>query len=40
MARIALYPPRTLSYRIGRWCIRRQFGALLAPSAPIVTTYR
>ena len=31
MARIALDPPRTLSYRIDRWCIRRQFGAWLAP---------
>ena len=31
MARIALDPPWTLSYRIGRWCIRRQFGAWLAP---------
>ncbi len=31
MARISLDPPRTLSYRIGEWFIRRQFGAVLDP---------
>jgi hypothetical protein len=38
MARISLDPPRTLSYRIGSWFIRRQFGELLDPFAPMVTT--
>lgn len=31
MARISLDPPRTLSYRIGGWFIRRQFGEVLDP---------
>jgi alkylhydroperoxidase family enzyme len=31
MARISLDPPRTLSYRIGAWFVRRQFGAVLDP---------
>jgi hypothetical protein len=31
MARISLDPPRTLSYRIGGWFLRRQFGEVLDP---------
>jgi alkylhydroperoxidase family enzyme len=31
MARISLDPPRTFSYRVGRWFLRRQFGAVLDP---------
>jgi alkylhydroperoxidase family enzyme len=31
MARISLEPPRTLSYRIGEWFLRRQFGEVLDP---------
>ena len=31
MARISLDPPRTLSYRIGEWFLRRQFGEVLDP---------
>ena len=31
MARISLDPPRTLSYRIGVWFMRRQCSALLDP---------
>jgi hypothetical protein len=29
--RISLAPPRTLSYRIAEWFIKRQFGAMLDP---------
>ncbi len=31
MARISLNPPRTLSYRIGEWFLRRRFGEVLDP---------
>ncbi len=31
MARISLDPPRTVSYRIGGWFIRRRFGEMLDP---------
>ena len=31
MARISLDPPRTLSYRIGGWFLRRRFGEVLEP---------
>jgi AhpD family alkylhydroperoxidase len=31
MGRISLAPPRTLSYRIAEWFIRRRFGAMLDP---------
>jgi alkylhydroperoxidase family enzyme len=31
MARISLNPPRTVSYRIGGWFLRRQFGDVLDP---------
>lgn len=31
MARISLNPPRTLSYRIAEWFIRRKFGEMLDP---------
>ncbi len=31
MARISLDPPRTLSYRIAEWFIRRLFGEMLEP---------
>jgi AhpD family alkylhydroperoxidase len=31
MARISLDPPRTLSYRIGEWFLRRRFGEVLDP---------
>ncbi len=31
MARISLDPPRTLSYRIGLWFLRRRFGEVLEP---------
>jgi AhpD family alkylhydroperoxidase len=31
MARISLDPPRTLSYRIGAWFLRRRFGEVLEP---------
>src|SRR5262249_32802627 len=31
MARISLNPPPTLSYRIGEWFLRRQFGEVLDP---------
>src|SRR5262249_11609077 len=31
MERISLAPPRTLSYRLAEWFIRRQFGAMLDP---------
>ena len=31
MARISLDPPATLSYRMGRWFLRRQFGEVLDP---------
>jgi alkylhydroperoxidase family enzyme len=31
MARISLDPPRTVSYRIAEWFIRRKFGAVLDP---------
>lgn len=31
MERISLAPPRTLSYRIAEWFIRRQFGTMLDP---------
>jgi AhpD family alkylhydroperoxidase len=31
MTRISLDPPRTLSYRIGEWFIRRRFGEVLDP---------
>ncbi|REE95897.1 carboxymuconolactone decarboxylase family protein [Thermomonospora umbrina] len=29
MARISLNPPRTLTYRIGEWFVRRRYGAML-----------
>jgi len=32
MERISLAPPRTLSYRIAEWFIRRQFAAMLDPA--------
>jgi AhpD family alkylhydroperoxidase len=31
MARISLDPPRTMSYRIGEWFLRRRFGEVLDP---------
>jgi alkylhydroperoxidase family enzyme len=31
MARISLDPPRTISYRIGGWFLRRRFGEVLDP---------
>jgi len=31
MARISLNPPRTMSYRIGEWFLRRRFGEVLDP---------
>src|SRR5262245_10610409 len=31
MPRLSLDPPPTLSYRIGSWFLRRQFGAVLDP---------
>jgi alkylhydroperoxidase family enzyme len=31
MARISLDPPRTVSYRIGEWFLRRRFGEVLKP---------
>lgn len=31
MARLSLDPPATLSYRIGRWFLRRLFGEVLDP---------
>ena len=31
MARISLNPPRTVSYRIAEWFIRRHFGDMLDP---------
>src|SRR5262249_21010658 len=31
VARISLDPPRTVSYRIGGWFLRRQFGEVLDP---------
>ncbi len=31
MARVSLDPPRTVSYRIGGWFIRRRFGEMLDP---------
>jgi AhpD family alkylhydroperoxidase len=31
MARVSLDPPRTMSYRIGGWFLRRRFGEVLEP---------
>ena len=31
MARISLDPPRTISYRLGEWFLRRRFGEVLDP---------
>ena len=31
MVRISLDPPRTLSFRIGAWFLRRRFGEVLDP---------
>lgn len=32
MARISLDPPRTLTYRIGKWLTERKFGTMLDPA--------
>ncbi|MGH7920393.1 MAG: carboxymuconolactone decarboxylase family protein [Candidatus Dormibacteraceae bacterium] len=40
MARVSLDPPRTLLYRIGAWCSRRQYGKVVDPGLAVANNPR